>query len=69
MLFTTMSAMRLLQLALQEEQGDDWWLHPPWNPHKNRPSVLDVERLLRQHRAAIVQDLADWLDNEGKAEP
>jgi hypothetical protein len=68
-LFTTMSAMRLLQLKLQEEQGDDWWLHPPWNPHKSRPSVLDVERLLRQHRAGIVQELADWLDNEGKAEP
>jgi hypothetical protein len=68
-LFTTMSAMRLLQLALQQEQGDDWWLHPPWNPHKSRPSVLDVERLLRQHRAAIVQGLAEWLDNEGKAEP
>jgi hypothetical protein len=68
-LFTTMSAMRLLQLKLQEEQGDDWWLQPPWNPHKSRPSVLDVERLLRQHRAAIVQGLADWLDNEGKAQP
>ena len=40
-----------MQFELQEEAGDDWWLHPPWNPHKTRPSVLDVERLLRQHRA------------------
>jgi hypothetical protein len=68
-LFTALSAMRLLQLELQEKQGDDWWLHPPWNPHKSRPSVLDVERLLRQHRAGIQQGLADWLDSEGKAEP
>jgi hypothetical protein len=68
-LLTTMSAMRLLQLALQEEEGDDWWLHPPWNPHKSRPSVLDIERVLRQHRAGIVQELSEWLDNEGKDEP
>lgn len=68
-LFTALSALRLLQLVLQEERGDDWWLHPPWNPRKSRPSVLDVERLLRQHRGGIVQELAAWLDNEGKAEP
>jgi hypothetical protein len=68
-LFTAMSAMRLLQLELQEEKGDDWWLHPPWNPDKRRPSILDVERLLRQHRAGIMQCLSEWLDNAGKAEP
>jgi hypothetical protein len=66
-LFVTMTALRLLQLELQQRQGDDWWLHPPWNPTKSRPSVLDVERLLRQHRAGIQQCLADWLDKEGKA--
>jgi hypothetical protein len=66
-LFVTMTALRLLQFALQEQRGDDWWLHPPWNPHKSRPSVLDVERLLRQHRAGIQQCLASWLDSEGKA--
>jgi hypothetical protein len=64
----TMTAMRLLQFELQEKRGDDWWLHPPWNPHKTRPSVLDVERLLRQHREELQQGLADWLDNEGNAE-
>jgi hypothetical protein len=62
----TLTAMRLLERKLQEETGEDWWLHPPWNPHKSRPSVLDVERLLRQHRAEIQQCLADWLDSEGK---
>ena len=56
-------------MQLQEGQGDDWWLRPPWHPHKSRPSVLDVGRLLRQHRGAIEQGLADWLDNERKAEP
>jgi hypothetical protein len=65
-LFVTMTALRLLQEALQQAQGDDWWLHPPWNPHKTRPSVLDVERLLRQHRAGIQRCLADWLASEGK---
>jgi hypothetical protein len=66
-LFVTLAALRLLQLALQEQAGDGWWLHPPWNPHKARPSVLDVERLLWQHRGGIQQCLADWLDREGKA--
>jgi hypothetical protein len=61
----TLTALRLLQFELQQERGDDWWLHPPWNPHKTRPSVLDVERLLRQHREVLQRGLADWLDNEG----
>jgi hypothetical protein len=64
-LFTTMTAIRLLQMQLQDAQGDDWWLHPPWNPNKSRPSILDVERLLWQHRQQIQQCMADWLDNEG----
>ncbi len=64
-LLVTMTALRLLQFELQERVGDDWWLHPPWNPHKSRPSVLDVERLLWQYRAGIQQGLADWLDSEG----
>jgi hypothetical protein len=66
-LLVTMTALRLLQLELQRQRGDDWWLHPPWNPHKRRPSVLDVERLLWQHRTAIQQGLANWLDSEGNA--
>ena len=65
--FVTLTALRLLQLALQERGGDDWWLHPPWNRGKTRPSVLDVERLLWQHREAMQQGLAEWLDSEGKA--
>jgi hypothetical protein len=63
----TMTAMRLLQLELQQERGDDWWLHPPWNKGKTRPSVLGVERLLWQHREEMQQGLADWLDNEAMA--
>jgi hypothetical protein len=63
----TMTALRLLQLELQRERGDDWWLHPPWNKGKTRPSVLDVERLLRQHREELQQGLASWLDNEANA--
>jgi hypothetical protein len=65
-LFVTMTALRLLQMELQQWQGDDWWLHPPWNPNKNRPSVLDVERLLWQHREGIAACLAEWLGSEQK---
>ena len=67
MLLTTLTALRLLEMQLQEEKGDDWWLHPPWNPNKSRPSVLDVQRLLWQHREGIAASLASWLGNEGKA--
>jgi hypothetical protein len=60
-LFLTLTLLRLLQFRLEEQHGDSWWLHPPWNPRKTRASVLDLERFLRQHRAAIQQGLADWL--------
>jgi hypothetical protein len=66
-LLVTLTALRLLQMELQEERGDDWWLHPPWNKGKTRPSMLDVERLLRQHREELQQGLADWLDHEARA--
>ena len=64
-LFVTLGLLRRLQWGLEESAGDSWWLHPPWNPRKVRPSVLDVERLLRQHRGGIQQLLSDWL---GKGE-
>jgi hypothetical protein len=64
MVLVTLSALRLLQRQLQEEAGDEWWLHPPWNKGKTRPSILDVERLLWQHRAGIQHCLANWLDGE-----
>jgi hypothetical protein len=67
MLLVTMTAFRLLQMELQERRGDDWWLRPPWNPGKTRPSVLDVERLLWQHRAGIQAALAAWLGGEEEA--
>ena len=63
----TLTALRLLQFELQEQRGDDWWLHPPWNKGKTRPSVLDVGRLLRHHREEMQRGLADWLDNEAMA--
>ena len=66
-LFVTLTLLRLLQGRLEQEAGDSWWLHPPWNPRKRRASVLDVERLLRQHRAEIQRFLADWLEEGEKA--
>jgi hypothetical protein len=65
----TLTALRLLQLGLEDERGDEWWLRPPWNRHKARPSVLDVERLLRAHAEELRQGLARWLDNEGMSRP
>lgn len=66
-LFVTLTLLRLFQGRLEEVAGDGWWLHPPWNPGKTRPSVLDVERLLRRQREEIQQGLASWLENEEKA--
>lgn len=52
-LFVAMSCLRLLQEQLNEECGDEWWFHPPWNENKKRASVLDVQRLLWQHREEL----------------
>ena len=63
-LFATLTLLRLLQYRLQEEQGNDWWLHPPWNKNKTRPSVLDVGRLLRRYDGEIRQCLSEWLETK-----
>jgi hypothetical protein len=56
-----LTLLRLLQLRLEAAEADSWWFHPPWNKRKNRPSILDLERLLWQHRAAIQALLAEAL--------
>ena len=45
----------------------DWWSPPPWDKKKERPSVLDVERLLRRHRPEIQRLLSEWLGDEEEA--
>ncbi len=66
-LFVALTLLRLLQPRLEQEAGDAWWLHPPWDPHKARPSVRDVERLLWQHREEMQRGLSAWLEEEAKA--
>ena len=63
----TMGLLRLLQFRLDAEGGADWWSPPPWNRKKDRPSVLDVERLMRRHRPEIQRCLSAWLGDEEKA--
>jgi hypothetical protein len=64
--WVTMSLLRLAQFRLEAEGEVDWWFRPPWNRKKDRPSVLDVERLFRRHRPEIQQHLSDWLGAEGE---
>jgi hypothetical protein len=61
-LFVSLTLLRRLQFGLEGTGTEDWWLRPPWNPHKTRPSVLDLERLLRRHRDGLQRLLAAWLD-------
>jgi DDE superfamily endonuclease len=65
--WVTMSVLRLLQFRLDEQGCSDWWSPPPWDKKKERPSVLDVERLLRRHRAEIQQLLSGWLGDGEEA--
>jgi DDE superfamily endonuclease len=65
--WVTMSLLRLLQFRLDTEGSTDWWTAPPWNKKKDRPSVLDVERLLRRHRPEIQRHLSAWLGDEEEA--
>jgi transposase len=64
-LFVGMTLMRLLQFELEKKGEKGWWLCPPWNKKKDRPSVLDVERLLRKHGKEIQRLLSAWLEKEG----
>jgi hypothetical protein len=66
--WVTMSLLRLLQLRLEAAGEVDWWFRPPWNKDKDRPSVLDAERLLRRHRLEIQRLLSEWLGTEQKTE-
>jgi hypothetical protein len=65
--WVTMSLLRLLQFRLDAKGCTDWWSPPPWNKKKDRPSVLDVERLLRRHRPEIQRFLSEWLGDEEEA--
>ena len=51
--------LRLLQfeLAADGDHKGTWWSPPEWNPHKKHPSILDLRRLLWQHR----QDFSHFL--------
>jgi hypothetical protein len=64
--WVTMSLLRLAQFRLEAEGEVGWWSRPPWNRKKDRPSVLDVERLFRRHRPEIQQHLSDWLGTKGQ---
>jgi hypothetical protein len=66
--WVTMSLLRLLQFRLEAAGEDDWWFRPPWHKDKDRPSVLDAERLMRRHRAEIQRLLSEWLGEQGETE-
>ena len=66
--WVTMSLLRLLQFRLEASGERDWWFRPPWHKDKDRPSVLDAERLMRRHRARIQQLLSEWLGDEEETE-
>ncbi len=59
-LLLCLTLLRLLECRLAALEVD-WWQAPPWNPHKTRPSVLDLGRLLRQHASGIRRLLSVWL--------
>jgi DDE superfamily endonuclease len=65
--WVTLSLLRLAQFQLEAAGCVDWWTPPPWNRKKDRPSVLDLERLLRRHRAEILHLLSAWLGDEENA--
>jgi hypothetical protein len=65
--WVTMSLLRLVQFRLDAAGDVEWWSPPPWNRKKERPSVLDVERLFRRHHGEILQLLSAWLGDEQNA--
>lgn len=67
--WVTMSLLRLAQFRLEAAGEEGWWFRPPWDRRKDRPSVLDVERLLRRHGPEIRRLLSEWLGDERKCGP
>ena len=65
--WVTLSLLRLAQFRLETAGKVDWWFRPPWNKHKDRPSVLDLERLMRRHRGEVQRFLSEWLGHEEEA--
>jgi hypothetical protein len=65
--WVTLSLLRMAQFRLETAGEVDWWFRPPWNKDKDRPSVLDLERLMRRHRGEIQRFLSEWLGNEENA--
>jgi hypothetical protein len=52
--------LRLLQFQLDAAYGPgSWWRAPDWNRHKKHPSLLDLRRLLWQHREDFSHFLAE----------
>jgi DDE superfamily endonuclease len=66
-LLLTLTLLRRLQFAL-DSLGRSWWHAPPWRPHKERPSILDGERLLRRHREDFQRFLSAWLAEAEKSQ-
>jgi hypothetical protein len=66
--WVTLSLLRLAQFRLESAGEVDWWYRPPWDKDKDRPSVLDLERLMRRHRGDIQRFLSEWLGTEEKTE-
>ena len=66
--WVTMSLLRSLQFRLEAAGEEDWWFRPPWNKDKDRPSILDAERLMRRHRVEIRRLLSERLGDEGETQ-
>ena len=66
--WVAMTLLRLLQFRLEASGEQDWWFRPPWHKDKDRPSVLDAQRLMRRHRARIQRLLSEWLGAEEETE-
>ena len=64
-----MSLLRRLQFRLEACGEVGWWFRPPWNKDKDRPSVLDAERLDAGALRRKLQrpHLSKWAGDEGRA--
>jgi len=58
----SITLLRLVQWEWEKHHGEGWCPAPAWNKHKTRVSILDMRRLLWEHRGEFSQFIREMIE-------